>query len=207
MEDVSRRDLLRVIGSSMALTASGSGVLSPALAQHVHAAMAEAKSLSGGPDYQPKYFTRHNFLTLKKLADLIIPADEHSPGASDAGAAEYIDFLSGRNADLAAIFNGGFAWIDDYMQRKNGADFLGAKPEQQTALLDLLAYRKNATPETAPGRRFWTWVRNMVVDAYYTSPVGVKDIGYMGNTVVASFSVPREAVDYAIRRSPFANEG
>jgi gluconate 2-dehydrogenase gamma chain len=207
MEDVSRRDLLRVIGSSMVLTTSGSGVLSPALAQHVHAAMAEAKSLSGGADYQPKCFTRHNFLTLKKLADLIIPADEHSPGASDAGAAEFIDFLSSRNADLAGIFNGGFAWVDDYMHRKHGADFLSAKPEQQTALLDLLAYRKNAIPETAPGRRFWVWVRNMVVDAYYTSPAGVKDIGYMGNTVVASFSVPREAVDYALKRSPFATEG
>jgi gluconate 2-dehydrogenase gamma chain len=207
MEDVSRRDLLRVIGTSMTLTASGSGVLSPALAQHVHASMAEVKSLSGGAGYQPKCFTHHNFLTLKKLADLIIPADEHSPGASDAGAAEYIDFLSSRNADLAAIFNGGFAWIDDYMQRRNGADFLAAKPEIQTALLDRLAYRKNAAPETAPGQRFWVWVRNMVVDAYYTSPAGIKDIGFMGNTVVASFSVPQEAVDYAIRRSPFANEG
>ena len=207
LDDFSRRDLLRVIGSSafgrsMVLTASGSGVLSPALAQHVHAAMAEAKSLSGGPDYQPKCFTRHNFLTLKKLADLIIPADEHSPGASDAGAAEYIDFLSSRNADLAAIFNGGLAWTDDYMRSKNGADFLSSRPEQQTALLDLLAYRANATPETAPGQRFWVWVRNMVVDAYYTSPAGVKDIGYMGNTVVARFSVPQEAVDYVMKRSP-----
>jgi gluconate 2-dehydrogenase gamma chain len=207
MEDVSRRDLLRVLGSSMVLTASGSGVLSPALAQHVHAAMAEAKSLSGGPNYQTKCFTRHNFLTLKKLADLIIPADEHSPGASDAGAAEYIDFLSSRNADLAAIFNGGLAWIDDYMQKKHGADFLSANTDQQTGLLDLLAYRRNATPETAPGRAFWVWVRNMVVDAYYTSPVGVKDIGFMGNTVVAHFSVPQEAVDYVMKRSPFANEG
>jgi gluconate 2-dehydrogenase gamma chain len=207
MEDVSRRDLLRVIGSSMVLTASGSGVLSPALAQHVHTAMAEAKSLGGGANYQPKCFTHHNFLTLRKLADLIIPADEHSPGALDAGAAEYIDFLSSHNAELAAIFNGGFAWINDYMQRRYSADFVSAKPEQQTALLDLLAYRKNATPDTAPGRRFWPWVRNMVVDAYYTSPAGVKDLGYMGNTVVASFSVPQEAVDYAMKRSPFANQG
>ena len=196
IDDFSRRDLLRVIGSSMVLTASGSGVLSPALAQHVHAALAEAKSLSGGPDYQPKCFTRHNFLTLKKLAEMVIP------GASDAGAAEYIDFLSSRNAELSAIFNGGLAWTDDYMRSKNGADFLSSRPEQQTALLDLLAYRANATPETAPGQRFWVWVRNMVVDAYYTSPAGVKDIGYMGNTVVARFSVPQEAVDYVMKRSP-----
>jgi hypothetical protein len=205
IDDVSRRDLLRVIGSSMVLTASGSGVLSPALAQHVHVAMAEAKSLGGGPNYQPKCFTQHNFQTLKKLADIIIPADEHSAGASDAGAAEYIDFLSSRNADLAAIYNGGFAWTDDYMQKKYGADFLSAKPEQQTAFLDLVAYRANATPETAPGQYFWVWVRNMVVDAYYTSPVGVKDIGFMGNMVLGHFSVPQEAVDYALRRSPFGS--
>ena len=199
--------MLRVIGSSMVLTASGSGVLSPALAQHVHSAMAEAKSLSGGAEYQPKCFTRHNFLTLKKLAELIIPADEHSPGASEAGAAEFIDFLGSRNGDLAAIYNGGFAWVDRYMQNNYGADFLTAKSEQQTQLLDQLAYSRNAKPEIAPGQHFWVWVRNMVVDAYYTSPVGVQDLGFMGNAVVAHFSVPQEAVDYALKRSPFADEG
>ena len=46
----------------------------------------------------------------------------------------------------------------------------------------------------------------MVVDAYYTSPVGVKDIGFMGNKVRSEFSVPKEAVEYALKRSPFANE-
>jgi hypothetical protein len=196
MDDVSRRDLLRVIGSSMVLTTAGSGVLSPALAQHVHMAMAEAKSLSGGADYQPKCFTRHYFLTLRKLGDLIIP------GSPDAGAAEYIDFLASRNEDLATIFNGGIGWIDVYMGKNYQTDFLSAKPEQQTALLDLLAYRKHETPENAAGQRFFVWVRNMVVDAYYTSPAGVQDIGFMGNKVLGSFSVPQEAVDYVMKRSP-----
>jgi gluconate 2-dehydrogenase gamma chain len=205
--DTTRRDLFRILGSSMVMTAAGSGVLSPALAQHVHAAMAEVKSLSGGAAYQPKCFTQHYFQTLRKLGDVIIPADEHSRGASDSGAAEYIDLLASHNDELAAIFNGGFGWLDDYMLKKYGADFLSAKSEQQTALLDLVAYQKNATPETATGRHFWVWVRNMVVDAYYTSPVGVADLGYMGNGVLSQFSVPKEAVDYAMKRSPFANEG
>src|SRR5438445_9926227 len=100
--DVNRRDLFRILGTSMVLTGAGSGVLSPALAQHVHVALADAKSLSGGPNYQPKCFTKHNFQTLKKLADIVIPADANSAGAADAGAAEYIDFLSSRNDDLAA---------------------------------------------------------------------------------------------------------
>jgi gluconate 2-dehydrogenase gamma chain len=196
MDDVSRRELFKILGSSMVLTAAGSGVISPALAQHVHEAMAEAKSLSGGPNYQPKCFTKHYFLTLRRLGDLIIP------GSPDAGAAEYIDFLASHNEDLATIFNGGLGWIDVYMGKKYSADFLTAKPEQQTALLDLLAYRKNATPETAAGQHFWVWLRNMVVDAYYTSPVGVQDIGFMGNKVLGSFSVPHEAVDYVMKRSP-----
>ena len=204
--DATRRDWLRIIGSSIVLTASGSAVLPAALAQQVHSAVADVKSLSGGPAYPPKCFTPHNFQTLRKLADLIIPADDHSRGAYDAGAAEYIDFLSSHNADLAAIFNGGFGWLDDYMMRTYGADFLTAKPDQQTAILDTLAYRKNYMDATAGGRTFWTWLRNMVVDAYYTSPAGVKDLGYMGNTGMSHFSVPQEAVDYVMSRSPFANE-
>jgi len=207
MEDTSRRDLFKIIGSSIVLTTAGSGVLSPALAQHVHAAMADVRSLSGGAAYVPKAFTKHNFQTLKKLADTVIPADENSPGASEAGTAEYIDFLASRNAELAAIFNGGFAWLDTYMRKTYGADFLSARPNQQSEILDKLAYKKNSTLETAPGVPFFNWVRNMTVDAYYTSPAGVKDLGYMGNGAMSTFSVPKEAVDYAMKRSPFANEG
>ena len=201
IDDVSRRELFRIVGQSMVLTTAGVGVLEPALAQHVHVALADAKSLSGGPNYAPKAFTKHQFATLRHLAELIMP------GATDSGAAEYIDFLSSRNTDLAAIFNGGFIWLDLYMTNKYGADFLAAKPAQQTEVLDKLAYRANRTPEVAGGVQFWTWTRNMVVDAYYTSPVGVKDVGFMGNGAMSEFSVPKEAVEYVMKRSPFANEG
>ena len=188
MNDVTRRDLFRIVGSTV--------VVSPAFAQHIHNVVADVKSLSGGDNYPPKLFTRHYFLTLRKLGDMIIP------GSPDAGAAEYIDFLASRNEELATIFNGGLSWIDEYMVKHNGKDFLSATPAQQTALLDQLAYKKNLTPENAAGQRFWTWLRNMVVDAYYTSPAGIADIGYMGNKVVGSFSVPQEAVDYVMKRSP-----
>jgi hypothetical protein len=90
------------------------------------------------------------------------------------------------------------------MQRRYQTDFVDAKPEQQTAMLDVVAYRKNETPETAPGIRFFAWVRNMVSDAYYTSPIGIKDLGFMGNTAVSEFRVPEEAIQYALKRSPFA---
>src|SRR5215475_13754271 len=94
--NVSRRDVLKSIGSSMILTTAGVGVLPPVLAQHVHSAVMEIKSLDGGAAYQPKALTKHEFLTMKRLSDIIIPADAHSKGALDAGAAEYIDFLRSR---------------------------------------------------------------------------------------------------------------
>lgn len=206
MSDTSRRDLFRILGTTL-LSAE---LISAQDAKDAHAGMtmpaagAAPRSLNGGPNYAPKYLKPHEFKTLRVLGDLIMPADATSPAASEAGAAEFIDFLCSRNEDLAAIFDGGLAWLDQFMIHKYGSDFLTSKPAEQTALLDLAYGARTAAPEVAAGQQFFTWARNMVVDAYYTSPVGVKDIGYMGNTVVpAPFSVPQEAIDYVLKRSPF----
>ena len=203
--NVSRRELLKTLGSSMILTTAGVGVLPPILAQHVHSAVMDIKSLDGGVNYQPKYLNKHEFASMRRLSELIIPADEHSKGAIDAGAAEYIDFLSSRSPEFAEIFTGGFGWLDEAMQKRYQSTFVDAKPDQQTAMLDLIAYRKNESPELGAGIAFFRWARNVVVDAYYTSPVGIADLGYMGNTAMSEFNVPKEALDYALKRSPFAN--
>jgi hypothetical protein len=112
--------------------------------------------------------------------------------------------MASNSPELAQIFTGGFGWLDHYMQQQHAVDFVDAKPDERTAVLDVIAFRKNETPETAPGIRFFTWVRNLVTDAYYTSPIGIKDLGYMGNTAVSEFHVPEEALQYALKRSPFA---
>jgi hypothetical protein len=104
---------------------------------------------------------------------------------------------------MKEIYTGGIAWIDNEMRRRyNGKEFLGAPPAQQTALLDLIAYRQSAQAGLSPGIQFFAWARRMVADAYYTSPIGMKELGYMGNGAVAQFSVPKEAVEYALKRSP-----
>jgi gluconate 2-dehydrogenase gamma chain len=201
----SRRDLLKAIGSSMILTTAGVGVLPPVLAQHVHSTVMDIKSLDGGVNYQPKYLTTHEFATMRRLSDMIIPADPHSKGAIDAGAAEYIDFLCSKSPEFAEIFTGGLGWLDAAMMKHDQNTFLSANPEQQTAMLDLIAWRKNQSPELGPGIHFFSWARNVVVDAYYTSPVGIAELGYMGNTGMSEFSVPKEALEYALKRSPFAD--
>lgn len=198
--EFSRRDALVHIGKAIILTTAGVGVVPAALAQEIHAHVAELLSLNTNGKYQPKYLNEHEYETLRVLSEQIVP------GALEGGAPEFIDFLCSRNDELGAIYTGGLAWMDDEMRRRGDVSYVQAPTDRQTALLDVIAYRKNETPATAPGIRFFVWARNMALDAYYTSPAGMKDLGYMGNTAVSSFSVPQEAVEYAIKRSPFANE-
>jgi gluconate 2-dehydrogenase gamma chain len=195
MSELSRRDLLQSIALSVTL-----GGLSPAAAQHVHSVAAEEKTSTGV--YKAKALNPHEYQTLERLADLIVPADEKSPGAVASGACEFIDLLASQNPRLLEIYTGGIAWLDQAAKRRYSTDFVSAKPNQQTALLDLIAYRKNESPELGPGILFFDWARRMVVDAYYTSPAGIKAIGYLGNTSVSKFEVPQEAIDYAVKRSP-----
>ena len=72
-----------------------------------------------------------------------------------------------------------------------------------SGFLDRIAYRKNETPELAGGIQFFTWVRRMTVDGFYTSRVGMRDV-YLGNSPSATFVVPAESLEYALKRSPLA---
>ncbi len=197
MSELSRRDLLRNVALSATL-----GGLTAEAAQHVHAMADDDKAQTGGV-YKPKAFTDHEWTTLRRLCELIFPADEKSKGALDAGAPEFLDLMASHNEEIASTYTGGIAWLDAYMRDHHGSDFVSAKPDEQIALLDLIAYRDSAKshPELGPGVRFFAWARKMTSDAYYTSKVGIADLGYMGNKGMAQFHVPEEAVEYALKRS------
>ncbi len=169
------------------------GPLEIASAQHVHQEIAKDTKATGA--YKPKALTQHEFDTLKMLCEIIVP------GASQGQAAEFVDLLSSQNPEFAQIFTGGIGWLDMAMKKEYSTDFLSAKPENRTAMLDRIAYRRNETPELAPGIRFFGWARRLAVDAYYTSAAGMKEVGFMGNKGQATFHVPQEAIDYAVKRS------
>jgi gluconate 2-dehydrogenase gamma chain len=189
---MTRRDVLTKIAA-----AAMAGPVSLEAAQHVHEAAAAAATTAGGI-YKPKALTQHEFDTLKTLCEIIVP------GASKGGAAEFIDLLSSNNPEMLAIYTGGIAWLDEAMKHHHRVDFLAAPADQKAQMLDLIAYRKNRTPGLAPGIKFFDWARRMTVDAYYTSAAGIKEVGYMGNRAIKEFKVPQEAIDYAIKKSPFA---
>jgi gluconate 2-dehydrogenase gamma chain len=190
---MTRRDLL----TSTAAAILG-GSLTRAQAQHVHQLAAEEK---GGGPYKPKLLNDHEYATVRRLSELTIPADDVSPSAVEAGAPEFIDLLCSGSPEMARIYTGGLAWLDYQMEDRYGTSFIEAQPGQQTAMLDLIAYRKDNPEDLAPGIEFFDWVRKMVADAFYTSPIGFKDVGYMGNKGMTTFEVPADAIAYAVKRS------
>jgi hypothetical protein len=193
--DASRRSLLR-----SAAVAATLGQLDAETMQHVHQAAAEAKQKGA---YTPRTLNAHEYKTIVLLADLIIPPEGAEPGAAGAGAPEYIDLLSSGSDRMARLWQGGLAWLDAASRQRYQAAFLDATPAQRAELLDLIAYHRNDSPALGPGIEFFDWARRMVVDAYFTSPAGVKALGFQGNTGMEKFEVPAEALTYALKRSPF----
>lgn len=220
-----RREVIRAL--ALGLTAAGGGVMDADAAQHVHQETAAQKAK--GP-YKVKEFQPHEFKTIQRLAVIIVPADDVSGSAIDAGAPEFIDTLASQNVKLAEIFHGGLAWLDAEMRQRYEKSFLEAAEKQQLEMLDILvaADREEAARKSeelvyrrsndyrqfsnytvkrpsplGPGITFFDWIRKMTVDAFYTSPIGIKDLDYRGNKGMTKYTVPQEAIDWAMSRSPF----
>jgi len=196
MSDFSRRWLLR--GGSAALA-----VLPAAAAQtHSHEMPASAAAQAPLVD-QPaasRFLQPHEFSSLQALCEIIVPADDHSAGARQAGAAEYIDLLARGNPQIAAIFHGGLAWLHSRSNAVYGEPFTGLSEAQATSLVEQIADLDHAAPECKYGAIFFDWARRMTLDAFYTSPVGTADLGYMGNKGMTVYRVPEEALEQALQR-------
>jgi hypothetical protein len=193
--DFSRRDLIR--SAAISITA---GSLTAEAAQHVHQHAEQEKQANRGV-YKPKLFNAHEYKTITRLAEIIIPKDEVSGSAVEAGAPEFMDLIGSHNEEMATRLVGGISWLDAQMSRETGKRFIEATPAQQTAMLDRIASREKASEAMYPGVVFFDWVRRLTADAFYTSPIGVKDVGYVGNKGMAVFQVPESALRHALQKS------
>lgn len=188
MSGITRRDILR----NLAAGAVGGSVLQviPAeAAELAHQMVMKEKAASPAGKYAPKYFSRHQFETLTSLCDSIIPKDDHSGGAVEAGAPEFIDLLTSENPQYAGRLGGGLMWLDNFCVDRYGNAFLDCTPEQKTEVLDLIAFRKNAAqdPALSQGIAFFAFLRKMTCDGFYTSKIGIADLQYIGNMAIPEF--------------------
>lgn len=188
MRGISRRDVLR----NLAVGAAGSSVLQliPAQAAELaHEMIQQEKAASPAGTYSPKFFPAHQYQTLVLLCDMIIPKDDVSGGAVEAGAPEFIDLLTSENQKYQAVLGGGLMWLDNFCADRYAHTFLECSPAQQKEALDLIAYRENAKKDSSlsQGIAFFAKLRLMTCDGFYTSKIGIEDLKYIGNTALAQF--------------------
>jgi hypothetical protein len=185
---ISRRDILRTLAAGVA-GGSVMQVIPAQAAEYAHRVVDKDKKTSASGKYEPKFFSAHAYETLVVLCDTIIPKDEHSGGAVEAGAPEFIDLLTSENPEYAASLGGGLAWLDNFCTDRYATVYLACTPEQKKEVLDLIAFRKNrkGNPGLTAGIRFFSFLRDMTCDGFYTSKIGIVDLQYIGNTVVHEF--------------------
>lgn len=185
---VSRRDLFQIIGSVPVFAAAAT-----AAETHTghHAAPAVADHNKG--PYQRKVFDDHQWRTVNVLCDLIIPADDRSGSASQAGVPEFLDdWIAFRteqdlNENLQAQILGGLMWLDRESNRLFEKNFVDSAPDQQKQILDRIAYPKKAAKEDHPWALFFSEFRSLTVSGFFSSKAGVADLPYLGNTAVAEW--------------------
>lgn len=143
-----------------------------------------------------RFFTDHEMATITVLADIIIPRDEVSGSASDAKVPAFIEFIVKDMPQHQVPMRGGLRWLDMQCLKKHQLAFKDCSPAQQTAMVDLIAYpdRAKDKPELRPGVSFFSLMRNLTATGFYTSEIGVKDIGYAGNQPNQWNGVPEEVL-------------
>lgn len=156
--------------------------------------MQEEKDYLAKLNSQEKFFTAHEMATITVLGDIIIPKDDISGSASDAKVPDFIEFIVKDMPEHQLPLRGGLKWLDIYCLKKLDKAFVDLDPKAQISIVDEIAYPKKAKPEVAQGVAFFNKLRDLVTTGFYTSEIGVKDLGYMGNTPNQWNGVPDEVL-------------
>jgi len=141
-----------------------------------------------------KYFTEHEMTTITVLGDIIIPKDSKSGSASDAKVPEFIEFIVKDIPAHKLPMRGGLRWLDMQCLTRYNKAFINCSPAQQTELLDLIAYPLKAKAEMAQGVAFFNRMRDLTATGFFTSQMGVKDLGFAGNAPNKWTGVPADVL-------------
>jgi len=144
--------------------------------------MAEEKAADKKLLQEPKFFTPHEMATITILGDIIIPKDEVSGSASDAKVPDFIEFIVKDMPHHQVPMRGGLRWLDMQCLKRFEKTFRECDHTQQMEMVDEIAWPKKAKPQMRQGVAFFNLMRNLTATGFYTSEIGVKDVGYMGNT-------------------------
>jgi hypothetical protein len=155
---------------------------------HQQAKAAGAAAQKTATPFKPKFFTRHEYATVTLLVDLIIPRDDRSGSATDAGVPQFMDFMMTDQPARQTAMRGGLAWLDRECVTRFEKDFLTCTPVQQARVLDDISWPGKAKPEHAHGVAFFNSFRDLTASGFFTSKMGIADLQYMGNRYVPEWT-------------------
>ena len=140
------------------------------------------------------FFTAREMATITVLGDIIIPKDEFGGSASEAKVPEFIEFIVKDMPQHQTPMRGGLRWLDLQCLQRFEKPFKDCSSAQQIEMVDLIAYPAKAAPEMQQGVSFFNLMRNLTATGYYTSEIGIKDLGYAGNKANKWNGVPDDVL-------------
>lgn len=170
-QGIHRRKILQILGSAAAV-ASFPGFSKWGFAcGHVGNAALRIKPA----EYHPQFFSSPEYAMVERLTEIIIPSDA-TPGAKEAGVAEFVDFMVANDPEQQYPFRMGLAWLNSHCERTLDKRFLDLTAEQQLSILEPLGFKDKTRPGEEDGRRFFALIREFTVTGFYTSKIGFKEL-------------------------------
>jgi gluconate 2-dehydrogenase gamma chain len=187
----SRREVLKVLLAAPAATFTWTD----AEAAQAAASAQAARAATTAKPFVPKFFTATEFRLVRTLADIVIPKDDRSGSATDAGVPEFMDFMMIDQPTRQVAMRGGLAWLDVECQKRFDKTFLDCADAERTAVLDDIAWPSRAKPEFGHGVAFFNSFRDLTASGFWTTRMGIDDLQYLGNRSVARWNgCPPEAL-------------
>ncbi|MDD9891038.1 MAG: gluconate 2-dehydrogenase subunit 3 family protein [Gammaproteobacteria bacterium] len=156
----------------------------------------EIEKLNDQRLFAETYFREHELLTIAVLCDIILPNEHPNGGALDAGLPDFVEFMVKDRSQYKLQVRGGISWLDSFTIDSYGANFLNISEQQRLSVCDQIAYPDNDSAELQAGISFFSLMRNLTLTGYYTTEIGFRDLGYVGNTPNVWDGVP----DAVLRR-------
>ncbi len=189
-----RRSILQILAAAPA-AAAFTWTEAEAQQAHQHAEAATATAQATKTPFKPKFFSAHEYATVRMLVDIVIPKDDRSGSATDAGVPEFMDFIMGDEPTRQLAMRGGLAWLDRECVTRFDKTFVNCTDAERTQVLDAIAWPQTAAPELSHGVAFFNSFRDLTASGFWTSRMGIKDIGYVGNVYVPEWKgCPDEVV-------------
>jgi len=182
---VARRDVVKLLAAA-SLAAVGIGA--PEVAHAWESAHRALDNQAAGSRFVPQFFTRDEWPVVRSLADMVIPRDDRSGSATDASVPEFMDFIMGENPKSQPWMRDGLKWLDAECHRRFNRTWLEASAAQRRQVLNDIAFPKTAPAEFKDGVTFFSHFRDLTSSGFWSSRIGVKDLGYVGNKIVPVWS-------------------